>query len=99
MEPLSDLEKTLYAIDELTGLVAASTLVRPSKSVLDLTVSSVKKKWKSSAFAAGVNRSIITKGAEMLGVTVDQLIEDTIMGMREVAETIGLKGEPGGPAA
>ena len=97
VEPLSDLEKTLYAIDELTGLVAASALVRPSKSVLDLTVSSVKKKWKSSAFAAGVNRSIIMKGAEMLGVTVDQLIEDTIMGMREVAETIGLKGEPGGP--
>ena len=99
VEPLSDLEKTLYAIDELTGLVAASALVRPSKSVLDLTVNSVKKKWKSSAFAAGVNRSVITKGAEMLGVTVDQLIEDTIMGMREVAETIGLKGEPGGPAA
>jgi len=99
VEPLSDLEKTLYAIDELTGLLAASALVRPSKSVLDLTVSSVKKKWKSSAFAAGVNRSVITKGAEMLGVTVDQLIEDAIMGMREVAETIGLKGEPGGPAA
>jgi len=99
VEPLSDLEKTLYAIDELTGLVAASALVRPSKSVLDLTVNSVKKKWKSSAFAAGVNRSVITKGAEMLGVTVDQLIEDTIMGMREVAEAIGLKGEPGGPAA
>jgi predicted hydrolase (HD superfamily) len=94
VEPVSDLEKTLYTIDELTGLVAASALVRPSKSVLDLSVSSVKKKWKSSAFAAVVNRSVITKGAEMLGVTVDQLIEDTIMGMREVAEAIGLKGEP-----
>jgi putative nucleotidyltransferase with HDIG domain len=99
VEPSNDLEKTLYAIDELTGLVAASALVRPSKSVLDLSVSSVKKKWKTSAFAAGVNRSIITKGAEMLGITVDQLIEDTIMGMREVAETIGLKGEPQGTPA
>jgi predicted hydrolase (HD superfamily) len=96
VEPLSDLEKTLYAIDELTGLVAASALVRPSKSVLDLTVSSVKKKWKSSAFAAGVNRSVISKGAEMLGVSVEELIDDTIMGMREAAEAIGLKGDPQG---
>lgn len=97
-QPLSILEKTLYAIDELTGLVAASALVRPSRSVLDLTVSSVKKKWKTPAFAAGVNRSVITRGAEMLGVTVEDLIEDTIMGMREAAEAIGLKGEPGGNA-
>lgn len=95
VEPQTTLEKTLYAIDELTGLVAASALVRPSKSVLDLGVSSVKKKWKSPAFAAGVNRSVITKGAEMLGVPVEALIEDTIMGMREAAEAIGLKGEPG----
>lgn len=96
VEPVSSMEKTLYAIDELTGLVAASALVRPSKSVLDLSVSSVRKKWKSPAFAAGVDRSVITRGAEMLGVTVEQLIEDTIMGMREVAETIGLKGTPEG---
>ena len=94
-EPLSRLEKTLYAIDELTGLIAASVLVRPSKSVLDLTVKSVKKKWKSPAFAAGVDRSIITKGAEMLGVEVSELIEDAIMGMRDVAEEIDLKGNPG----
>jgi putative nucleotidyltransferase with HDIG domain len=94
MEPKSILEKTLYAIDELTGLVAASALVRPSKSVMDLTTSSVKKKWKAPAFAAGVNRSIITKGAEMLGVQVEELIEDTIKGMQEVAQKIGLIGEP-----
>ena len=93
-EPLSALEKTLYAIDELTGLVTASVLVRPSKSVMDLTVKSVKKKWKSPAFAAGVDRSIIEKGAGMLGVEVGELIEDTIRGMQEVAEAIGLKGEP-----
>jgi predicted hydrolase (HD superfamily) len=93
-EPQSVLEKTLYAIDELTGLVTASVLVRPSKSVMDLTVKSVKKKWKSPAFAAGVDRSIIEKGAEMLGVEVGELIEDTIKGMQDVAEAIGLKGEP-----
>jgi len=93
-EPQSVLEKTLYAIDELTGLVTASVLVRPSKSVMDLTVKSVKKKWKSPAFAAGVDRSIIEKGAKMLGVEVGELIEDTIKGMQEVAEAIGLKGEP-----
>jgi predicted hydrolase (HD superfamily) len=93
-EPLSVLEKTLFAIDELTGLVNASVLVRPSKSVMDLTVKSVKKKWKSPAFAAGVDRSIIEKGAGMLGVEVGELIEDTIRGMQEVAEAIGLKGEP-----
>jgi len=93
VEPLTRLEMTLYAIDELTGLVAASALVRPSKSVMDLTLKSVKKKWKSPAFAAGVDRSIITKGAQMLGVDTTELIEDTIMGMREVAEAIGLKGD------
>ncbi len=92
VEPRNTLEKTLYAIDELTGLIAANAMVRPSKSVMDMTVKSVKKKWKSPAFAAGVDRSIIKKGAEMLGVEIGELIEDTIMGMREVAEEIGLKG-------
>ncbi|MBT8490468.1 MAG: HDIG domain-containing protein [Deltaproteobacteria bacterium] len=92
VEPKTLLEKTLYAIDELTGLVQANALVRPSKSVMDMTVKSVKKKWKSPAFAAGVDRSIIQKGADMLGVDVSELIEDTIMGMREVADEIGLRG-------
>jgi putative nucleotidyltransferase with HDIG domain len=92
-KPESDLEKTLYAIDELTGLVATTSLVRPSRSVLDLNASSVKKKWKDKRFAAGVDRSLIEKGAEMLGVELTELITDTIMGMREVAEEIGLKGE------
>ena len=95
VEPKSTLEKTLYAIDELTGLVAANAMVRPSKSVMDMTVKSVKKKWKQPAFAAGVDRMIIQKGAEMLGVGIEELIEDTINGMREVADAIGLKGTPG----
>jgi putative nucleotidyltransferase with HDIG domain len=92
VKPESDLEKVLYAIDELTGLVVTAALVRPSKSVLDLNAKSVKKKWKEKRFAAGVDRSIIEKGAEMLGMELTDLIEDTIMGMREVAADIGLKG-------
>lgn len=92
VKPESDLEKTLYAVDELTGLVVTTALIRPSKSILDVKAKSVKKKWKDKRFAAGVDRSIIEKGAEMLGVELGELITDTIMGMREVAEEIGLKG-------
>jgi len=93
VEPRTDLEKTLYAMDELTGLVAATALVRPSKSVLDTTAKSVKKKWKEKSFAAGVNREVIEKGAALLGTDLNQLIEDAIAGMREAAEEIGLKGD------
>lgn len=92
VEPQSRLEKTIFAIDELTGLVATSALVRPSKSVLDMEPRSVRKKWNDKRFAAGVDRKVIEKGAEMLGVTLDELISDCIMGMREVAEETGLKG-------
>jgi predicted hydrolase (HD superfamily) len=92
VKPVSLLERTIYAIDELTGLVATSALVRPSKSVLDMEARSVKKKWNDKKFAAGVDRSVIEKGAEMLGVNLEELITDCIMGMRTVAEEIGLKG-------
>lgn len=92
--PVTDLEKTLFAIDELTGLVAAASLVRPSRSVLDLPVKSVLKKWKDKGFAAGVDRKVIEKGAALMEVPLDQLIADTIEGMKTVAETIGLKGNP-----
>ena len=92
VEPQSELEKVLYAIDELTGLVATSALVRPSKSVLDMTAKSVRKKWKDKRFAAGVDRTIIERGAQRLGMDLTELITDTIMGMRDVAEEIGLKG-------
>jgi len=91
VEPRTELEKVLYAVDELTGLVVTTALVRPSKSVMDVAPKSVKKKWKDKRFAAGVDRSIIEKGAEMLGMELTELINDTIMGMREVAEEIGLK--------
>ncbi len=92
--PQADLEKYLYAIDELTGLVTTTALIRPSKSVMDVQVKSVKNKWKDKRFAAGVDRSIIEKGAQMLNVGLDELIDDTIKGMQEVAESIGLKGNP-----
>jgi predicted hydrolase (HD superfamily) len=92
IEPVTLLEKTIYAVDELTGLVATSALVRPSKSVLDMEARSVRKKWNDKKFAAGVDRSVIEKGAEMLGVTLDELITDCIMGMRSVAKEIGLGG-------
>ena len=92
VKPESEMEMVLYAIDELTGLVVTSALVRPSKSVMDMKTKSVKKKWKQKQFAAGVDRSIIEKGAEMLGVELSELITDTIMGMRDVAAEIGLKG-------
>ena len=92
VKPITRLEKTIYAMDELTGLVATSALVRPTKSVMDMEARSVKKKWNDRRFAAGVDRSVIEKGAELLGVSLDELITDCIMGMRTVAEETGLKG-------
>ena len=94
VKPESPLEKALYAVDELTGLVATTALVRPSKSVHDVKVKSVKKKWKEKGFAAGVDRGIIERGAELLGVELSDLIADTIAGMQEVASEIGLEGTP-----
>jgi putative nucleotidyltransferase with HDIG domain len=91
-QPQTLLEKTLYAIDELTGLVTTSALVRPSRSVLDMEAKSVLKKWNDRKFAAGVDRSVIEKGAADLGVELKDLVADAIAGMREVAEEIGLKG-------
>ncbi len=91
-KPESQMEKVLFTIDELTGLINAACLMRPSKSVLDLEVKSVKKKFKDKRFAAGVDRDIIRKGCEMLGMELDDVIRETIEGMKEKAEEIGLKG-------
>lgn len=93
VEPVEKMEKVLYTIDELTGLIAATALMRPSKSILDMEVKSVKKKWKQKGFAAGVNREVIEEGAAMLGMDMDRVIEETIKGMQKVAEEIGLKGD------
>lgn len=86
------MEKVLFTIDELTGLINALCLMRPSKSVLDLEVKSVKKKFKDKSFASGVNRQIVKDSCEMLGMSLDEVIKETIEGMKTEAEAIGLKG-------
>lgn len=83
------MEKVLFTIDELTGLINALCLMRPSKSVLDLEVKSVKKKFKDKSFASGVNRQIVKDGCEMLGMSLDEVIKETIEGMKTEAEAIG----------
>lgn len=92
VKPLEKMEKVLYTIDELTGLVAASALVRPSRSVMDLKAKSVKKKWKQKSFAAGVNRKVIAEGLELLGMDLTEVITETIRGMQNVAAELDLKG-------
>lgn len=92
VKPESKMEKVLFTVDELTGLINALCLMRPSKSVLDLEVKSVKKKFKDKSFAAGVNRDTVRSGCEMLGMELDAVIRETIEGMKEKAAEIGLKG-------
>jgi putative nucleotidyltransferase with HDIG domain len=93
VKPEHVMEKVLFTIDELTGLITACAIMRPSRSVLDLELKSVKKKYKDHRFAAGVNREVIEKGAAMLNMDLDYVITETIFAMREVAGAIGLKGE------
>ena len=92
VKPEHIMEKVLFTIDELTGLINALCLMRPPKSVLDLEVKSVKKKFKDKSFASGVNRQIVKDGCEMLGMSLDEVIKETIEGMKTEAEAIGLKG-------
>lgn len=86
VEPTHEMEKVLFAIDELTGLIGAAALMRPSKSVSDMEVKSVKKKFKDKAFAAGCDRSVITKGAEMLNWELDELLSKTLAAMQTFCE-------------
>jgi putative nucleotidyltransferase with HDIG domain len=88
----SVMEKALYACDEVTGLITAVALVRPSKSLMDLKVSSVKKKWKNLNFAAGANREEIQQGAEEFGVELWQHVQNVITAMQTIAPEIGLAG-------
>jgi predicted hydrolase (HD superfamily) len=88
IEPVHEMEKILYATDELTGLIGAVAIMRPSKSVQDLELKSVKKKYKNEKFAAGCSRKVIEDGAEMLGWELDKLIEETILAMRVDEEKI-----------
>ena len=87
-EPESFMEKVLFAVDELTGLIGATALMRPSKSCEDLELKSVKKKFKDKKFAAGCSRDVIKQGAEMLGWELDHLIEETILAMREAEKSL-----------
>lgn len=86
IKPEHEMEKVLYAVDELTGLIGAVAIMRPSKSVQDLELKSVKKKYKSKGFAAGCSREVIERGADMLGWTLDELIERTIEALRTFKE-------------
>ena len=89
-EPTLTMEKVLYAIDELTGLIGAVAIMRPSRSVDDLEVKSVKKKFKQPSFAAGCSREVISRGAEMLEMDLDELIEQTILAMRSLNPEMAL---------
>ena len=91
-EPTHVMEKVLYATDELTGLIAACVAVRPSKSILDMELSSVKKKYKQPSFAAGCSREVISAGAQMLGMELDTVIARTLAGMQAAADELGLRG-------
>lgn len=88
VEPLHLMEKVMFAADELTGLIGAAAKMRPSKSVLDMEVSSLKKKFKDKKFAAGCSRDVIRQGAEILGWTLDELMEKTILAMRSCEESV-----------
>ncbi len=90
VEPVHIMEKVLYTIDELTGLITAAAIMRPSKSVMDLELKSLKKKYKSKGFAAGVNRQVIENGAKLLNMDLDYIMQETIDGMKEIADEIGL---------
>ncbi|SHJ08785.1 HDIG domain-containing protein [Clostridium cavendishii DSM 21758] len=87
-KPEHQMEKVLFAVDELTGLIGAAARMRPSKSVMDMELSSLKKKFKDKKFAAGCSRDVIKQGAEMLGIELDKLLEETILAMRSCEEHI-----------
>lgn len=88
VEPEHEMEKVLFAVDELTGLIGAAALMRPSKSVTDMEVSSIKKKFRDKRFAAGCSRDVIRQGAERLGWELNELFEKTILAMRSCEKQI-----------
>ena len=94
----SEMEKALYACDEITGLITAVALVRPSRSLYDLTASSVKKKWKDRAFAAGANREEIARATQDFGMDLWEHVDNVIQAMRRIAPELGLEGNLSGQA-
>lgn len=92
-EPTHEMEKVLFAVDELTGLIGAAARMRPSKSVRDMEVSSLKKKFKDKKFAAGCSRDVIKQGAEMMGIELNELFEKTILAMRSCEESVAAEAE------
>lgn len=88
VEPIHVMEKVMFAVDELTGLIGAAAKMRPSKSVMDMELSSLKKKFKDKKFAAGCSRDVIRDGAERLGWTLDETLEKTILAMRSCEASI-----------
>ena len=88
VEPVHEMEKVLFAADELTGLIGAAARMRPSKSCKDMELSSLKKKFKDKKFAAGCSRDVITTGAERLGWTLDQLLDKTLEAMRSCEDSV-----------
>ena len=93
VEPVHQMEKILFAVDELTGLIGAAARMRPSKSVMDMELSSLKKKYKDKKFAAGCSRDVIAQGAERLGWTLDETLEKTILAMRSCEADIAREME------
>jgi putative nucleotidyltransferase with HDIG domain len=93
VERQSQMEKALFACDDITGLIVAVTLVRPSRSLYDLEVKSVKKKWKEPAFAAGVNREEVARAVQEYGIDLWEHVENMILAMRRIAPELGLAGE------
>ena len=93
VEPVHQMEKILFAVDELTGLIGAAARMRPSKSVMDMELSSLKKKFKDKKFAAGCSRDVIKEGAERLGWTLDETLEKTILAMRSCESKVAAEQE------
>lgn len=93
VEPVHQMEKVMFAVDELTGLIGAAARMRPSKSVMDMELSSLKKKFKDKKFAAGCSRDVIKEGAERLGWTLDEVLDKTILAMRSCEATIAEETE------
>lgn len=90
VKPEKQMEKVIYTIDELTGLIIATALMKPNKTLAEVDLASIKKKWKNKGFASGVNREIVANGAEMLGLDLDYIMQETLVAMQGISDELGL---------